>query len=131
MAKAGVEQLGRALRVELAPHGAGASVASFGFIDTEMVRRGIDADPLAPKMNKALPPVLRKRLSPAQAGEAIARGIERRAPRIIAPRRWAALSTLRGVLNPLVDDRLVKDAAIQSIVRELDARGSEEQPLTA
>ena len=34
MSKAGVEQLGRALRVELAQHGAGASVAYFGFIDT-------------------------------------------------------------------------------------------------
>jgi NAD(P)-dependent dehydrogenase (short-subunit alcohol dehydrogenase family) len=38
IAKAGVEQLGRALRVELAPHGASAGVAYFGFIDTEMVR---------------------------------------------------------------------------------------------
>ena len=47
MAKAGVEQLGRALRVELVPHGASASVAYFGFIDTEMVHRGIDQDPLA------------------------------------------------------------------------------------
>jgi NAD(P)-dependent dehydrogenase (short-subunit alcohol dehydrogenase family) len=131
MAKAGVEQLGRALRVELVPHGAGASVAYFGFIDTEMVRRGIDADPLAPSMRAAMPSVLRKRLSPAQAGEAIARGIEKRAPRIIAPRRWAALSTMRGIINPLVDDRMVKDAAVQAIVRELDARGDQEQPLTA
>ena len=101
MAKAGVEQLGRALRVELVPHGASASVAYFGFIDTEMVHRGIDQDPLGPRMHKALPSVLRKRLSPAQAGEAIARGIEKRAPRIIAPKRWAALSALRGVINPL------------------------------
>src|SRR4051794_35305470 len=37
MAKAGVEQLGRALRVELVQHGASASVAYFGFIDS--VRR--------------------------------------------------------------------------------------------
>jgi NAD(P)-dependent dehydrogenase (short-subunit alcohol dehydrogenase family) len=131
MAKAGVEQLGRALRVELVPHGAGASVAYFGFIDTEMVHRGLDDDPLAPKMNKALPALLRKRLSPAQAGEAIARGIERRAPRIIVPKRWVPLSALRGLINPLLDDLLVKDAAVQSIVRELDARGDQEQPLTA
>jgi NAD(P)-dependent dehydrogenase (short-subunit alcohol dehydrogenase family) len=131
MAKAGVEQLGRALRVELVPHGATASVAYFGLIDTEMVRRGMDSDPLAPSMMKALPSSLRKRLSPAQAGEAIARGIEKRAPRIIAPRRWAALSALRGALNPIVDERMVKDAAIQAIVRELDSRGDQEQPLTA
>ena len=37
MSKAAVEQLGRALRVELVQHGASASVAYFGFIDTEMV----------------------------------------------------------------------------------------------
>lgn len=36
--KAGVEALGRALRLELAPHGASATVAYFGFVDTDMVR---------------------------------------------------------------------------------------------
>jgi NAD(P)-dependent dehydrogenase (short-subunit alcohol dehydrogenase family) len=131
MAKAGVEQLGRALRVELAPHGASASVAYFGFIDTDMVRLAIDEDPLAERIFEALPRPLRKRLSPAQAGEAVARGIERRAPRIIAPRRWAAYSVLRGVINPLLDDYMVKDARTQAMARELDARGDQEQPLTA
>jgi NAD(P)-dependent dehydrogenase (short-subunit alcohol dehydrogenase family) len=131
MAKAGVEQLGRALRVELVPHGAGASVAYFGFIDTEMVHLAIDADPIAEKMQNVLPKVLRKRLSPAQAGEAVARGIEKRAPRIIAPKRWAAFSAMRGIVNPLLDDYMVKDADTQAIVRELDTRGDQEQPLTA
>jgi NAD(P)-dependent dehydrogenase (short-subunit alcohol dehydrogenase family) len=131
MAKAGVEQLGRALRVELVPHGAGASVAYFGFIDTEMVHLAIDADPIAEKMQNVLPRVLRKRLSPAQAGEAVARGIEKRAPRIIAPKRWAAFSAMRGIVNPLLDDYMVKDADTQAIVRELDDRGDQEQPLTA
>src|SRR5213592_3397138 len=57
MAKAGVEQLGRALRVELRPHGASASVAYFGFIDTEMVHQAIDADPLADRLMAASPKV--------------------------------------------------------------------------
>jgi NAD(P)-dependent dehydrogenase (short-subunit alcohol dehydrogenase family) len=131
MAKAGVEQLGRALRVELVPHGAGASVAYFGFIDTEMVHRAIDADPIADKMKNVLPRPLRKRLSPAQAGEAVARGVEKRAARIIAPKRWAAFSALRGIVNPLLDDYMVKDAETQAIVGELDSRGDQEQPLTA
>jgi len=131
MAKAGVEQLGRALRVELVPHGAGASVAYFGFIDTEMVHRAIDDDPIADKLQNVLPKVLRKRLSPAQAGEAVARGVEKRAPRIIAPKRWAAFSAMRGIVNPLLDDYMLRDADTQAIVRELDARGDQEQPLTA
>jgi NAD(P)-dependent dehydrogenase (short-subunit alcohol dehydrogenase family) len=131
MAKAGVEQLGRALRVELVPHGAGESVAYFGFIDTEMVHRAIDDDPIADKLQNVLPKVLRKRLSPAQAGEAVARGVEKRAPRIIAPKRWAAFSAMRGIVNPLLDDYMLRDADTQAIVRQLDARGDQEQPLTA
>ena len=131
MSKAGVEQLGRALRVELAPHGASASVAYFGFIDTEMVHRAIDQDPMVDSMQGALPKVLRKRLNPSVAGAAIVEGIEQRSPRIIRPRRWAVLSVLRGVLNPLSDARMERDAAIQGVVRELDSRAGEEQPTTA
>ncbi len=100
MSKAAVEQFGRALRVELAPHGASASVAYFGFIDTEMVHRALDADPLVTRMLVTLPKPLHKRLSPAVAGEAIVSGIERRAPRIIRPRRWAVWSVLQGHPEP-------------------------------
>jgi NAD(P)-dependent dehydrogenase (short-subunit alcohol dehydrogenase family) len=131
MAKAGVEQLGRALRVELKPHGASASVAYFGFIDTEMVHQAIDADPLAERMFAASPKVLQKRLPPSAAGAAIVRGIERRAPRIIRPRRWTVLSVLRGILNPLMDAQMERDAETQAITRELDARAGERTPTTA
>jgi NAD(P)-dependent dehydrogenase (short-subunit alcohol dehydrogenase family) len=131
IAKAAVEQLGRALRVELVPYGAGVSIAYFGFIDTEMVRQGIDGDPVAAQGKNTLPKMLQKRLSPAQAGEALARGIEKRAPRITAPRRWAAFCALRGIVNPLLDAYMLKDADTQAIVRALDARGDQEQPLTA
>ena len=131
MSKAGVEQLGRALRCELAPLGASASVAYFGFIDTEMVHKAIDQDPLAERMMDASPRVLHKRLPPSAAGEAIAQGIERRAPRIIRPRRWAVLSTLRGIINPLMDARMERDDELQAIVRELDARADQRTPTTA
>jgi NAD(P)-dependent dehydrogenase (short-subunit alcohol dehydrogenase family) len=131
MSKAAVEQFGRALRVELSPHGASASVAYFGFIDTEMVHRAIDADPLADRMLQTLPKPLHKRLSPAVAGEAIVSGIERRSPRIIRPRRWAVVSVLRGVLNPISDARMERDAKAQALVRDFDARSGEDQPTTA
>ncbi len=131
MAKAGVEQLGRALRVELAQHGAGASVAYFGFIDTEMVHRGIDQDPAAERLHKAVPKVLQKRLEPSQAGKGIVDGIEKRAPRIIRPHRWVAFSLLRGLVNPLLDTAMVKDADTQALAAELDRRGDQEQPTTA
>jgi NAD(P)-dependent dehydrogenase (short-subunit alcohol dehydrogenase family) len=131
MSKAAVEQLGRALRVELVPHGASASVAYFGFIDTEMVHQAIDRDPLSDALMDSIPAPLRKRLPPSAAGEAIVRGVERRSPRIIRPRRWAILSVLRGVIGPLADARAERDATTQGIVRQLDARGGDEQPTTA
>jgi NAD(P)-dependent dehydrogenase (short-subunit alcohol dehydrogenase family) len=125
MAKAGVEQLGRALRVELAPHGASASVAYFGFIDTDLVHEHIDADPLADRLLGTFPKPLVKRLQPKVAGEAIATAIEGRKPRIIRPRRWTLLSTFRGQLNPLIDKRLERDADVRDIVGELEARATE------
>jgi NAD(P)-dependent dehydrogenase (short-subunit alcohol dehydrogenase family) len=131
MSKAGVEALGRSLRVELRPHGASASVAYFGWIDTQMVRQGIDADPMGDAMLARVPRPLRKRLPPAAAGEAIARGIERRQARIVRPRRWAALSVLRGIVNPLLDSKMQTDARTQAIVKDLDARAGEDQPTTA
>jgi len=131
MSKAAVEQLGRALRVELVPHGASASVAYFGFIDTEMVHQGIDHDPLAGEMMATLPRLLHKRLTPKQAGEAVARGIEQRKPRIIVPRRWIPLSVLRGILGPVLDRLQERDAATRAVVEKLDRRDGEEQPTTA
>jgi NAD(P)-dependent dehydrogenase (short-subunit alcohol dehydrogenase family) len=131
MSKAAVEQFGRALRVELVQHGASASVAYFGFIDTEMVHQGLDRDPLVKDMMALLPKPLQKRLPPSAAGEAIVRGIERRQPRIIRPRRWAAMSVLRGILGPLSDAQLERGEHVQAHLRQLDARAGEDQPTSA
>jgi NAD(P)-dependent dehydrogenase (short-subunit alcohol dehydrogenase family) len=131
MSKAAVEAFGRALRVELAQHGAGASVAYFGFIDTAMVHQAIDADPSAERTLGTLPKVLRKRLKPSAAGKGIVDGIEKRAPRIIRPRRWAIYSTLRGVVNPGLDSYMTRDEEIQEIAKDMDSRGDQEQGTTA
>ena len=119
MSKAGVEQLGRALRVELAQHGASASVAYFGFIDTRMVQDAF-ADPIARHFEETQPKFMLRRLPPSAAGEAIVTGIERRAPRIIAPKWWAVWSVLRGIINPLFDARAERDARLLEAVREGD-----------
>jgi NAD(P)-dependent dehydrogenase (short-subunit alcohol dehydrogenase family) len=131
MSKAAVEQLGRALRAELALHGASASVAYFGFIDTEMVHRAIDQDPLADELMQTFPAPLRKRIPPDVAGEAIVRGIEARAARIIRPRRWIAMSLLRGIMGPLADAQLERDQRNQELLRAIESRAGEEQPTTA
>ncbi len=121
MAKAGVEQLGRLLRAELAPHGASATTAYFGYIDTEMVHAALDRNPIQQQLMDVQPKFLHKRLPPGAAGEGIARGIERRAARVILPRRWAALSVLRGILNPVIDHQAATRDDVQALVRDLDA----------
>jgi NAD(P)-dependent dehydrogenase (short-subunit alcohol dehydrogenase family) len=123
MSKAAVEQLGRALRVELAPHGASATVAYFGFVDTRMVREGL-ADPVSQHILELLPAFMKKRISAADAGAAIVSGIERRSPRVIAPRWWIVYSRLRGMLNPMLDRRLERDGRFQSVVREAEQERS-------
>jgi len=131
MSKAAVEQLGRALRLELVPHGASASVAYFGLIDTDMVHQAIDGDRAVTQLFAVLPKPFTKRLQPDQAGEAIVRGIERRSPRIIRPRLYAGISALRGIVSPLADHQMERDKRVQAAIRAFDQRADQEQPLTA
>ena len=105
VAKAGVEQLGRALRTELAPFGASATVAYFGWIDTEMVREALDRQAGGERIQELFPKWFFKRLTP-DVGRRRDRGrIEERAPRVFAPRWWRHVSALRGLIIPLLDRR--------------------------
>jgi NAD(P)-dependent dehydrogenase (short-subunit alcohol dehydrogenase family) len=118
--KAGVESLGRSLRAELVPHGASASVAYFGFIDTRMVQDAME-DPVGKRFEEHLPSFATRRLTPEAAGAAIVTGLEKRAPRIIAPRWWRVGSVMRGILNPLLDRRLETDAEMQALLLEAES----------
>jgi NAD(P)-dependent dehydrogenase (short-subunit alcohol dehydrogenase family) len=119
-AKAGVEQLGRALRIELASHGASATVAYFGFVDTRMVQRIMD-DESAAERDELLPAFIRKRITPQAAAEAVAEAIERRRARVIAPRYWAALLALRGILNPPLDYLSAHDKRVIAMIQDTEA----------
>jgi NAD(P)-dependent dehydrogenase (short-subunit alcohol dehydrogenase family) len=107
--KAGLEQFMRALRVELAPHGATAGVAYLGFVQTELVER-VFAQPQVETFRRALPAFLTRPISVEKATAVLAAGIEARSPRITAP-GWVkpALAT-RGLLGPVADRVLVKKA---------------------
>lgn len=120
--KAGVESFGRSLRAELVPHGASASVAYFGFIDTKMVQDAFE-DPVAKRFEEYLPSFATRRLGPEAAGAAIVAGAEKRAPRIIAPRWWRVGSGLRGVMNPLLDRRMESDAEMRALLMEAESPG--------
>jgi NAD(P)-dependent dehydrogenase (short-subunit alcohol dehydrogenase family) len=116
IAKAGVEQLGRALRAELQIHGASASTAYFGFIDTDMVRDAFE-DRVTQQLEEMYPKWLLRRLPPSAAGAAIVSGIERRAPRIILPRWWGVWSAMRGVFNPVIDRYMERDERVLAAIR--------------
>jgi NAD(P)-dependent dehydrogenase (short-subunit alcohol dehydrogenase family) len=121
VAKAGVEQLGRALRVELRPHGASASVAYFGWVDTKLVQDSFNQED-SDRIKELSPEWLLKRITPEEAGAGLVHGIEERAPRIFVPKWWRYVSALRGVVNPLLDKRMESDAKTRALVRDLDAK---------
>lgn len=123
VAKPGVESLGRSLRVELAPHGASATVAYFGWVDTPMVQDAL-SQPDAQKLNEGIPSFLMKRIKPDEAAAAFVRGIEERAPRVFAPKWWRYVSALRGIVNPLIDARQERDLRTQRLLAEIDARAT-------
>jgi NAD(P)-dependent dehydrogenase (short-subunit alcohol dehydrogenase family) len=118
VSKAGVEQLGKALRVELAPHGASAGVAYFGFIDTDMVREAF-ARPETKRLREAFPGWLTKTVPVGRAGAAMARGIERRSARVSAPWWVAWALAIRGLL-PALDTRLARDDRVAAAIREAE-----------
>jgi NAD(P)-dependent dehydrogenase (short-subunit alcohol dehydrogenase family) len=121
IAKAGVESLGRALRVELAPHGASATVAYFGWVDTKLVQDAFDQED-SDRIRDLSPDFLLKRITPDEAAAGLVRGIEERAPRVFVPKWWRYVSALRGIVNPLLDRRMEKDAKTAALIRDLDAK---------
>ncbi|OAN41828.1 SDR family NAD(P)-dependent oxidoreductase [Mycolicibacterium iranicum] len=122
MSKSAVEQLGRGLQVELAPHNVSTTIAYFSLIDTDMVKHGVDDDPLADDLRSAIPKPLLKRITPAAAAAALADGITIRAPHVTTPTRWRPVSALRGALAPALDPRLARNPRLQAALTALDAR---------
>ncbi|WP_084522595.1 SDR family oxidoreductase [Nocardia inohanensis] len=122
ISKAGVEQLGRALRVELAPHSATAGIAYFGIVDTAMTRNTLDDNDIGRRLDNLLPWPLNLRITAAQAARTIADGIERRAARTIAPAGWQPYALLRGLINTVLDSALTADPRVHALLREVERR---------
>jgi NAD(P)-dependent dehydrogenase (short-subunit alcohol dehydrogenase family) len=121
--KGGVEQLGRALRAELAPHQATAGVLYPGWVKTPIADVAFGGDELATQLVKQVfPAPLRKQVTTERVAEAALRGIERRAARIQVPRRWAPISALRGIINPLSDAAFERDEKLSGLLRQVEER---------
>ncbi|MER5785438.1 short-chain dehydrogenase/reductase [Streptomyces mobaraensis] len=122
--KAAVEQLVRALRVELGTRGATAGVLYPGWVETGMSRVAFGGDPLATRMREAaFPRPFARAIGPELVAARVVQGIERRAAALTVPRRWGPVGALRGILNPLVDRALARHARLQPLLRQLEDDG--------
>lgn len=122
VSKAAVEQLGRGLKLELAPHGVTVTVAYFGVVETALARAAFDVDPLGAELDAMLPRPLRARITAEHAGGVLVRAITSRAPTAVAPRAWGVISRLRGLVNPSIDRRLARDERLHALLAALERR---------
>lgn len=123
MSKAAVEQLGRALRAELAGTGATAGVLYPGWVDTKLAKVAFGGHAIATNLvNHTMPGPFRRPVQPDTIAQAVVAGVERRAARIIAPKIWVLVSWFRGVFNALSDAMLDKDATFQKLMRQLERK---------
>ena len=98
------------------------SVAYWGFINTRMAREGFGGS-IGERLLATFPRPLVRAIEPEVAAAATVRGVERRAPRIIAPRRWVPVFLLNGLIMPLMDRRFERHAKLQAVVRDADPIG--------
>ncbi|MEH3139291.1 MAG: short-chain dehydrogenase/reductase [Mycobacterium kyogaense] len=115
VSKAGVEQLARTLRVELASHGATAGIAYLGFIDTDLAADAF-SDASAAAIRQAVPRVFTKEMTAAEAADAMLDAIERRAPHVSAPAWVRPLRALRSVTTAVMDDVLLHNRNVQAAI---------------
>jgi len=113
--------LARTLRVELAYTGASASVIYPGWTATPIIDVAFGGSHIGTAMNMAaLPGFLRQPIAPETLAKEIVKGMEKRKPHIVAPKRWLPFFWLRGVVNPATDWMLSRHQKLQSLIAELD-----------
>jgi NAD(P)-dependent dehydrogenase (short-subunit alcohol dehydrogenase family) len=111
-AKAGVEALGRALRVEVRPHGATVGVGYYLFLNTPMVTEG-ERSPVFAGSKSRMPSLIGRTwpLEPAVA-RTIA-SIEKRSRAAVHPPFLRAIMALRGLLDSPLTDRALADGVLR------------------
>ena len=104
--------------------GASASVVYFGWVDTKLVQDSLDRsdEAAAPaSCGEILPDFLLKRITPGAGRRDDRAGARGAGAADFAPPVWRYVSALRGLINPLLDRRLDRDAAIAAVVAEVEA----------
>jgi hypothetical protein len=115
--KAGVEQFGNALRLEVAHKGVGVGTAHMTWIDTDLVRDARADVPDFDDTVRKLPGPLGSYVSVDACAEAFLRGIERRSRKVYVPRSLAVVQALRSLLLSPLGDRALLPSAVRSVPR--------------
>ncbi|WP_409430168.1 short-chain dehydrogenase/reductase [Mycobacterium sp. SMC-16] len=120
ISKAGVEQLGRALRIELAAHQVTVGISYFGIVDTALARTTLDDDPMGQRIGELLPWPLNKRIDAGHAAASIVDAVGRRRASSTVPHAWIPYAWLRGVINVILDQQLAANQTVAAIIRQLE-----------
>jgi NAD(P)-dependent dehydrogenase (short-subunit alcohol dehydrogenase family) len=130
--KAGVEALADSLRPEVAHTGTKVGCAYFGFIDTDMVRRGFESES-GKQAAERMGPIGPNRAVPvSKAGAAIVRAIEKRARFAYAPRWVIGMLLGRTLIQPLQEKQSIREGVSDVIeqARHEETKLTTEQPAT-
>ena len=116
-AKAGVDNMSRALRMELYPTGTRVGTVYYSWVDTKLVRDTVDSE--VGGGLKDMPAFFRRRLSVEDAVEETMKGIEGRRQLIFAP-RWVRFQFgIRGLM-PLIELLVARDPRNKVAVERAD-----------
>jgi NAD(P)-dependent dehydrogenase (short-subunit alcohol dehydrogenase family) len=127
VSKAGVEQLSRTLRVELAQHGVTAGIAYLGFIDTDLAADAF-ADEQAAAIRDVAPSFITRPMTVEAAAAAVLDGIERRASRVTAPGWVGLLLATRSLTTAVMDDVLIHNRGVTDAIRNAEAAAPQQDP---
>jgi NAD(P)-dependent dehydrogenase (short-subunit alcohol dehydrogenase family) len=119
-AKAGVEQFGTVLRMELAHTGTRVGTAHPAWIDTDLVQDIREDLPSFRAALSRLPWPLRSTVPVRQCAEALVRGIEHRRRRIYVPRAVAGVQALRTIYTGRVAEAAVRRFGGDQVTRMED-----------
>jgi NAD(P)-dependent dehydrogenase (short-subunit alcohol dehydrogenase family) len=121
--KAGIEQLARAVRVELAGHGATAGVAYLGFIETDLAAEAFAQDYVAEARNVG-PGFLTRPMPVDAAARALIDGIEKRSPRVGAPSWVLPMLRVRGFTTTVMDEFMLHSTALARVISRAESEAA-------
>ncbi|HEU4424195.1 MAG TPA: SDR family oxidoreductase [Pilimelia sp.] len=113
--KAGVEQYGNALRLEVAHKGVAVGTAHMTWIDTDLVRDARDDLSSVGQIRSRLPGPLGANLSAGECARAFVRGISRRSRRVFVPRSLAVVELLRPIILGPVGNLVLRRPAARAV----------------